>query len=174
MSDWAIRQATEGDLVALAAMRVALQELMAERNPASWQTAVGAAEHARQELQGWLRDPDYVVLAACAQEGAVVGMAAGRVERQPDVAPAVVGHIRRVYVAEGWRQRGIGKALVARLCGFFAAHGVQEVSLRYVSGNIEGERFWAGLGFEPRLITAGAALASVQERLAQGKGDNTP
>jgi len=173
MSGWAIRHAREGDLEAMASMRVALQELMAQRNPASWRTTTAAVEHAHAELQGWLRDPDYLLLVASAEDGAPVAMAAGRVERQPDVRPAVVGHIRRVYVAEGWRHQGVGKALVAQLCRFFAARGVEEVTLRYVSGNEEGERFWASLGFAPRIITAGVALAEVETRLAQA-GDSTP
>jgi GNAT superfamily N-acetyltransferase len=168
MSEWIIRQATEGDLAALADMRMDLQELMTQRNPASWRLKEGAEERVRQELQAWLRDPDYLVLVAC-EGSAVVGMAAGRVERQPDTRPAVVGHIRRVFMAEGWRQRGIGKALVARLWDFFAAHGVEEVTLRYVSGNLEGERFWSGLGFEPRLVTAGEPLSGLEARLNRDK-----
>ncbi len=175
MSRFTLRRASEDDLAALVSMRLALQELMSQRDPAAWRPKAGAEEHARLQMQGWLRDPAYFVLVACAGD-AIIGMAAGQVERQPDMLPSVIGHIRRVFVVEGWRQRGVGKALVARLCVFFAERGVEEVSLRYVSGNQEGERFWSGLGFEPRLITAGERLSGLEARLnprAHTKGGKT-
>jgi len=70
-----------------------------------------------------------------------------------------------VFVEEPYRRRGVGTRLVLALCQFFAAHGVEDISLRYVIGNRQAERFWNRLGFEPRIITVGARRQDVERKI---------
>lgn len=169
MSAFTIRQAAEQDVDALVDMRLALQAHLVQRNPACWRLAADAGERIRLELQDELGDPDALLLVAGDGGDVCIGMGIGHVECQPGRRPATVGYIKQLFVAETWRKRGIGKALVARLCGFFADRSVEEVSLRYMIGNVEGERFWLSLGFEPRIVTASAPLSRLEAQLDREK-----
>jgi GNAT superfamily N-acetyltransferase len=67
------------------------------------------------------------------------------------------------------RRRGVASRLVAAICRFFTDQGAADISLRYVIGNDEAAGFWQALGFVPRIVTAGAALETVQDRLRRGQ-----
>lgn len=52
----------------------------------------------------------------------------------------------------------MGKSLVEKLLMFFDSKNVEDVTLRYVSGNKEAENFWKEAGFDPVIITANQHL----------------
>ena len=60
-----------------------------------------------------------------------------------------------------------GKTLAHNFFIAYTKDGVEDISLRYVLGNQEGERFWHGLGFEPLICTADAKLAEVRRKLGR-------
>jgi GNAT superfamily N-acetyltransferase len=75
--------------------------------------------------------------------------------------------VDQAFVRADHRRAGVGKQLVARLCHFFAAEEVEDISLRYVVGNAEADAFWSAIGFSPRIITSGATRETVEAQIAQ-------
>jgi len=167
MKSYTIRQAGESDLDRLVAMRLALQTHMERRNPSLWRLSEVGRAQARDKLTRLLQDADTLVLVAEGVGGGVIGIVIGHVQRQVELLPEIAGFIDTLFVEEAWRRRGVGTALVARLCRFFAQRNIEEVTLRYVIGNTEGEQFWTGLGFTPRLITAGTSRRALEAQLAK-------
>ena len=168
MAEFVIRPATPADLDDLATLRLAVQAHSERSNPRAWRMTPAAKARARDELAEQVTSPDALVLAACADGGALIGIAVGQLQRQEKYEPAVSGMIRRVYVVERWRRRGVGRAMIRGLLGFFRQHGAEELSLHYIPGNVEAERFWASFGFHPSLIQAGATLAELAAGVGPG------
>jgi ribosomal protein S18 acetylase RimI-like enzyme len=99
-------------------------------------------------------------------EAGVVGVIFGRVTTSKRYVPSQAGVIDQAYVHKKHRRAGVGSQLVAELCRYFAAQGVEELTLRYVVGNDEAAVFWKRLGFEPRIMTVGASRLRVEAELA--------
>jgi nitroreductase/GNAT superfamily N-acetyltransferase len=161
-----IRHATPADLDALVDMRLALQAHLERRNASLWTLREeSATAHIRRQVEEALGDSDEVTLVACEGDGIPFGMLTGQVRDQPYRKPSRIGFINLFYVQERWRRQGVGRSLVQRLCLFFSGEDVEEISLRYVIGNIEAEQFWTTLGFQPRIITAGTTLQELTQHL---------
>ena len=77
-------------------------------------------------------------------EGALV--ACGGLNRDPFLADPEVGRIRRVYVRRGWRNRGVGEALVRWLLAE-ARKSFRGVRLR--AENAGAARLYERIGFAP-------------------------
>ena len=118
------------------------------------------------EVAGMLSDEAGSVKVAELEEE-VVGYIYGRVSHRTDVTPGSVGFIGGVYVEEDHRRRAVATALVRELCKFFEANGVEEVNLRYVLRNTEGEGFWRSLGLEPVIAIANTSLRELEERIGE-------
>jgi GNAT superfamily N-acetyltransferase len=73
-------------------------------------------------------------------------VAVGGLNRDPFAGRADIGRIRRVYVRAGWRNRGIGKALVANLVQEARCHFG---SVRLRAENADAARLYERLGFVP-------------------------
>ena len=52
------------------------------------------------------------------------------------------------------RKSGVGSRIVDSLMAFFDTMGVDHITLNYVVGNPEAERFWLKRGFEPVVVAA--------------------
>jgi GNAT superfamily N-acetyltransferase len=87
--------------------------------------------------------------------GEIVGFIHGKVTNRTDYSPKTVAHISTTYVLKKFRGTGVGTYLVKELCTFLRSEGVEQVTLRYIIGNREAERFWTRLGFKPLIMTAG-------------------
>lgn len=61
--------------------------------------------------------------------------------------------------------------MVREIYRYFRERGVEEANLNYILGNIEGEGFWRGLGFEPVRASANTPLKALEERLKQRGAD---
>jgi len=110
--------------------------------------------------------PQASELAAEHIEDGVVGVIYGRAVTNKGYTPNRTGMVDQAFVEPQHRRRGVGARLVAELCRFFAGQGIEDLSLRYVTGNEEAAGFWTALGFTPRIVTAGASR-QVVELLAQ-------
>jgi ribosomal protein S18 acetylase RimI-like enzyme len=113
------------------------------------------AEFTRQMLAD-ASGPDGVVLVA-EEEHRVVGFASGRVETRDERERLAVidfrnGIVPELYVAPGWRRRGIGRALLARLDEHFRARGCRAAVIEVFAPNVEARRFYEDLGYEERNI----------------------
>jgi len=101
---------------------------------------IGADDPGRG-LDDYLAHPDRRVTWVAEVQGAVVGMAGLVVHgREAEVEPAVV--------AEDFRSRGVGRALVARAISEAKRIGVRFLSAQPVARNVEAIMFFAGNGFD--------------------------
>ena len=165
-SGYALRLARKKDLDRLEILLLALQDHLKAANPSLWQMSEGARRGLRGQIANRLQAGDSLTLVAEHVEDGVVGMINGRVVRNTRYVPSQAGTIDQAFVRADHRRRGVGAALVAAICRFFSDQGVEDLSLRYVVGNEEAAAFWTALGFEPRIMTAGASRRQVEARLA--------
>ncbi len=151
---------------ALTEMRLLLQEHVEASNLKIWRlNAVGRASIG-VPVKEMLANESGLVLVAEA-EGKPVGFISGSFRKRDDLDPRIVGYINLLFVREGFRERGIGRSLVGKLCAFFRSNGVEDITLNYVHGNREAEVFWIGLGFEHRLHVANSSLGALEEKLGK-------
>jgi GNAT superfamily N-acetyltransferase len=73
-------------------------------------------------------------------------VAVGGLNRDPYASDPTVGRVRRIYVRPAWRQRGIGRALVAQIV-VKARSNFSCLRLRAM--NPGASRLYEGLGFVP-------------------------
>jgi len=83
-------------------------------------------------------------LYGCFEGGLLVGV--GGLNLDPFAGDATLGRIRRVYVRQAWRNRGIGRALIAELIRK-ARQGFRAVRLR--AENNDAARLYERMGFSP-------------------------
>lgn len=150
-----IRIAGEPDIESLAEMALSLQVHVETSNPGIWRLNDIGRREIRVEMIRLLSDPEAQVLVAVDTMDKAVGFAIGRVLHRDKYDLKTVGSIERIFVKEECRRCGLGKKLVMGLCNLFEERGANEITLRYVIGNEEGERFWKGLGFKAKIEVAG-------------------
>ncbi len=160
-ADYTIRPAQTADVARLAALYLELQDHIEASNPDLWQMTRHARSRVKSQLPARLQAPDSCALVAEHGTDGVVGMAFARITVNQHYSPARTGTIDQLFVGAAHRRRGLGSALVARLCLWFSERDAGDISLRCVSGNQEAAAFWAALGFSPRIITVGAHLDSI-------------
>lgn len=157
-----VRAAVEADCVALAAMRLRLQELLELENPTLWRMTNARRAALPTFYAESIVDPDVCVLAAeleGAPEAGLVGTAIGRVEVGRDVAR--YGSIEDVWVEPQHRGQRICTRLMSGLTAFFEARGVNELTLGFVSGG-SAAQVWQQLGFRPAVVIANASLETLK------------
>ncbi|HWL12929.1 MAG TPA: GNAT family N-acetyltransferase, partial [Ureibacillus sp.] len=57
-----------------------------------------------------------------------------------------------LWVEPEYRRNKVGKAIVKELMNFFTYKGAQELTIDYAHGNVEAERFWGKMGFNPCVV----------------------
>jgi len=167
---YTVRPARREDLDRLEELYLALQDHLEASNPDVWQKSQEARRALRAQIANRLKGNDSLTLVAEHDEDGVVGVVNGRVVTNSHYVPSRAGTIDQAFVRHDHRRGGVGAALVAAMCRFFAAQGVDDLSLRYVVGNEEAADFWTALGFQPRIVTSGASRGKVEERLALTSG----
>jgi GNAT superfamily N-acetyltransferase len=166
---YTLRPAHRQDLDHLEALLLALQDHLEAANPDLWRMNTKARRGLRAQIANRLQAADNLTLVAEHIEDGVVGVINGRLIRSNRYQPSQTGTIDQAFVRADHRRQGVGAALVAAICRFFAAQEVNDLSLRYVVGNEEAAAFWTALGFGPRIITAGVSRRSVEGQLADTK-----
>jgi GNAT superfamily N-acetyltransferase len=93
----------------------------------------------------WAQDPAlFHPLIAAFLDGGLVGI--GGVTDEPARSAEPAWRMRRLYVAEAARRRGVARALVSAL----QQEAAGQVGLLTVhAGNPEAERFWEAIAFQP-------------------------
>lgn len=143
MSEVSVREATTDDLAAISTIDSANTGLA---KPDYWRVLFdGAGANARS------------VLVAEAG-GSVIGFVVGEVRAWEFGSPAA-GWVFAIQVADGNRERGIGRALLAALCERFAAAGVAVVRTMVSRQDMVNLSFFRGEG-----LTAGAYV-ELEKRL---------
>jgi GNAT superfamily N-acetyltransferase len=165
MSDVLIRKAVSSDVERLVELRLLLQQHCEESNPLIWRITEEGKALLKQKVEDTLADSSSRLLVA-EMNGQIIGFAHGQAIRRTDYLPGAVGAINTVYVVKRFRRKGVGARLVKELCRFFNSEGVDHVTLRYVLGNNEAERFWTELGFEQIITTARADLKELEFKVS--------
>lgn len=63
--------------------------------------------------------------------------------------------------------------MIRHVCEFFDSEGVEDVTLRYIIGNKEAERFWEKLGFKPVITTAKIDLKDLEREMSKASTPHT-
>ena len=164
---YTIRPAQTSDLDRLVELLLALQDHVEASTPDLWRMTPESRHNLKGQLAGRLAAEGSCTLVAEHLRDGVVGAIFGRITANSRYTPPRAGLVDQTFVRADHRRAGVGSRLVAALCCFFAAEEIEDISLRYVVGNEEAAGFWSALGFSPRIITAGAALQTIEARLAR-------
>jgi GNAT superfamily N-acetyltransferase len=111
-------------------------------------------------LDRLLADPRRRVLVGTV-DGAVVGMAIGRVD---EVGEASLGIIDACFVEPRARGVGVGRALLEGLVSWLQAAGCRGVDVSALPGDRETKNLLEATGFKARLITMHRTLDRSEER----------
>ena len=149
-----IREATTDDIEVLVEFRRLLQNFMTELNPNLFGLAPGWEAKKREQYATTIGDPQKHLIVACVNDGVPVGMGLASIVAHPDFLPPQFGYVDDVWVAPEVRRTGVGSRIVDSLMQFFSEKGVDHITLNYVVGNPEAERFWLKRGFEPVVVAA--------------------
>jgi GNAT superfamily N-acetyltransferase len=165
--DYTIRTAQRADLDRIVELLLALQDHIEASNPDLWRLSVEARANLKGQLAARLEARGVCSLVADHDQDGVVGVVFGRILSSNRYEPSRAGSVDQLFVRPDHRRSGVARRLLAGLCRFFDQEGASDLSLRYVEGNQEAADFWMAAGFSPRIVTAGARLATVQCRLRQ-------
>jgi len=161
-----IRDATFSDIEKLVELRLLLQQHAERSNPWVWKITEEGKTLLRQEFEEALGDSNTCIPVA-EMRGKIIGFSQGEVEHRTDYLPESVGTIALIFVAESFRRQGIGSRLIEKLCQFFIKEKVEQVTLRFIIGNIEAQRFWIKLNFEPIITTVSIRPEELKKQLAK-------
>lgn len=141
-----VRTARLRDLDRVAALWSAITSHHADIDPL-FQMRPDAGGELRELLAAMLRDRDAEILVYDI-DGDLPGMCIVRVDHAPPILEEVErAEITDLGVREGFRRRGIGRALVAEAMRWVRASGVRRVEVQVAHGNAEGQAFWRAEGF---------------------------
>jgi GNAT superfamily N-acetyltransferase len=166
---YVIRPAHVADLDRLEELLLALQDHIERANAELWRMVPVGREGLRAQIANRIGAAVSAAVVADHRDDGVVGVVFGRVVANHRYEPPLAGLVDQAFVRQDHRRRGVASRLVAEVCRFFAELGAADISLRYVIGNDEAAGFWQALGFVPRIVTAGAALETIQARLLRGQ-----
>ena len=153
---FSIRRAEPRDLPDLKRMRLALQDLLAGRDPRVWRLSQEMTDTLEQFYAGVMEKDANRIFVAAGSGGKPVGMLMVRVLDNPNMDPGRFGRIDDAWVDPDWREQGVMTALTRAACTFLAAHGVQLVMLDWANNNPPSGEAWQRIGFAP-LMTMGFA-----------------
>jgi ribosomal protein S18 acetylase RimI-like enzyme len=163
---YTIRIARTSDLEPVYELVLALQDHLEAANPDLWRMSPEAKGNLKGQIAARLSAAGSHVLVAEHAKDGVIGVIFGRITVSNRYIPSQAGQVDQAFVRPEHRRTGVGSELVRNLCRFFGANQVEEITLRYAEGNEEAARFWAAMGFAPRIVTAGASRLIVEGRLA--------
>lgn len=162
---YTIRTAQASDLDPVYELVLALQDHLEAANPELWRMHPEARENLKGQIAARLSATGGCALVAEHAKEGVVGVIFGRIIVNNRYTPSQAGQVDQAFVRPEHRRAGVASRLMRELCRFFAANQVDEITLRYAEGNEEATRFWAAMGFTPRIITAGASRQTVEAQL---------
>jgi GNAT superfamily N-acetyltransferase len=118
-----------------------------ERDTAMPIAAADGAYRYSQRVVNSIRDP-YVQTLVAEYDGEVVGYVMGTiVDLLPEMFEAErAGFLADIYVVDGLRGQGIGRALVKALTDWFRGRGIGHMEWYVASSNAEGIAFWESIG----------------------------
>ncbi len=102
-------------------------------------------------LDKQIANPDGTILIAI--DGAAVGfIIAEVVEYFPFCQVERIGHIKELFVAEGYRGRGIGKQLIKALEQLYVAQGIGHFRIETIVYYEKNRAIYESMGYQPFLL----------------------
>jgi len=154
--NYAIRRAEARDLPDLKRMRIALQDLLAGRDPRVWRLSRELTDTLEQFYAKIMDKDENRVFVAAGPEGKLIGMLVVRILDNPNMDPRPFGRIDDAWVDPDWREQGVMRSLTHAAARFLADRYVPMVMLDWANNNPPSGTCWQKLGFEP-LMTMGFA-----------------
>ena len=140
-----IRRATTEDIDALLKMAA---EMTASASAEVWKLHPDGSRPAYEEAIASSESTAFVALA----DGEIVGVLVAQAHSDPTGPPATRRYVQlsELGVREGYRRRGIGRALVGRAERWARGRGISRVELSVEGFNDEARGFYGDLGFSAR------------------------
>jgi len=151
-----IRPAASRDLPDLKRMRIALQDLLAGRDPRVWRLSQELTDSLEEFYARIMEKDENHILVAVAPDDKPVGMLLVRILDNPNMDPRPFGRIDDAWVDPDWREQGVMTRLTHTAARFLADRHASMVMLDWANNNPPSGVCWQKLGFEP-LMTMGFA-----------------
>jgi ribosomal protein S18 acetylase RimI-like enzyme len=159
-----IRRAGSHDLIELKRLRIALQDLLAVKDPRVWRLSRQLTDTLDQFYAKVIEKDENRIFVAVDAGDKPVGMLMVRILDNPNMDPRPIGRIDDAWVEPEWRQKGVMGALTEACCRFLVERNVPLVMLDWANHNEPSGTCWQKLGFVP-LMTMG--FTSPQEILSR-------
>ena len=124
------------------------------------------AEGLRERLAWVATDPSSRVLVAIVDDDEVAGMTLLIDSPYAPLFEQRAVHAHYLHVRDGFRRRGVGKALLAAAVAFAEEVGAEHVMTSVLPQMRETQRFYARLGFSPVVVRRSAPVSVLRRRLA--------
>lgn len=146
-NDVIVRPATEDDLEVMGELWWEMAKFHSAALPIPMKSKAETSVQRRKYVQERLGDENSLTLVA-ETEGHIVGYCRANVGYYPPVyEPQLYGSINELIVAERYRRRGIGEAMVGAARDWFKSWGVSRVEVGTMTGNPVSNAFWEKMGF---------------------------
>lgn len=123
------------------------------------------AEGLRERLASVATDPSSRALVALVDDE-VAGMTLLTESPYAPLFEQRAVHAHYLHVRDGFRRRGVGKALLAAAVAFAEEVGAEHVMTSVLPQMRETQRFYARLGFSPVVVRRSAPVSVLRRRLA--------
>ena len=158
-----VREATVDDTPALLAMWSELRDMGGRIE----RLMPGPDADGLRERLAWVAtDPSSRVLVAIVDDDEVAGMTLLIDSPYAPLFEQRAVHAHYLHVRDGFRRRGVGKALLAAAVAFAEEVGAEHVMTSVLPQMRETQRFYARLGFSPVVVRRSAPVSVLRRRLA--------
>ncbi len=142
-----VRRAEDGDLDDVLSL---WREMMEYHAPLDSRLSVPAeaSGYVLQAMRHWVGDDASCLLVAEVDDTTIGFALGGLVDTTLGLKPAAYGHIAHMCVTAGWRRRGVGRQLFARLREWFQTRGLCSIHIYVSRFSPVSQVFWRRLGFE--------------------------
>jgi GNAT superfamily N-acetyltransferase len=120
----------------------------------------------RSRLDQVAADPSSRALVAVVDDDEVAGMVLLTEAPYAPLFDQRAVHAHYLHVREGFRRRGVGKALLAAAVAFADEVGAEHVMTSVLPQLRETQRFYARLGFSPVVVRRSVPTTALRRRLA--------
>lgn len=158
----AVRAACPDDVTALVAMWTELRALGGRMERAMPPVS---EDGVMDRLRAVEADPGSKVLVA-EVDGQVAGLAVLTTSAYAPLFDQTAVHLPYLHVRDGFRRRGVGKALLAAATGFADELGAEHLIASVLPQLRDTNRFYARLGFGPVVVRRAVPVSVLRRRLA--------
>ena len=148
-SNFTIRKARPDDLPIVKQCMLALYQ--ADRQYDTFFYELHAEEHADEEYSKCIRGEDGVCYVA-EREGEIIGCLTGALSVVPTEHPSRRTRLEKIFVKEGFRDLGVGSALVEAFVQWNKEIGVDRIFVRTYAENAGAIKLYERFGFRPYIL----------------------